>query len=170
MINVVQKKTGNKPRALELEVSLSPSVTQRLHAVRWVLIIFGVLCLSVGFVFASLGAGPVLGFMGIEAVLLLVVYVSCKRSSRVKEVLNLTCRSLLVRRIDRKGNTSIKNFKVCRLAAKLSAQETVTNQLVLSSRVKTEEIGGFLSLIEKIELSNMLNQTLVSFRSGQEIS
>ena len=62
-----------------LEVILSPSVSCRLPVIRWILGLFGAICVLVGVVFALVGAQPVLGFMGLEIILLLDAYRFCLR-------------------------------------------------------------------------------------------
>ena len=66
-------KPGAQP--IQLDLRLSPAVANRFLFVRWGLFVFGVLCLLVGLVFMSLGAQPVLGFMGLEAVLLYEIWI-----------------------------------------------------------------------------------------------
>ena len=70
---------------IQLDIRLFPAVTGRFPFVRWGLLLFGVVCLLVGLVFMFLGAQPVLGFMGLEVVLLYAVYKFCEGSARQSE-------------------------------------------------------------------------------------
>jgi uncharacterized membrane protein len=65
-----------------LEVRMMRGVSAYPPAFKWVLVGFTVLCLSVSGGLALMGAGPVLGFAGLELILLFVLlYVGFRRAS-----------------------------------------------------------------------------------------
>ena len=96
--------SDGRNRCKKFDVALLPDIVGRLSAVRWLLLCFGGICLALGLVFMFLGATPVLGFMGLEVLLLFVVYRSCVRSANMFERLYLTGRDLVFYKIDRNGN------------------------------------------------------------------
>ena len=71
MIRIKHRTDIQNLDGLLLEVFLSPNIATRLSVIRWILGLFGATCVLIGVLFALVGAQPVLGFMGIEVVLLL---------------------------------------------------------------------------------------------------
>ena len=88
---------------IQLDIRLFPAVTGRFPFVRWGLFLFGVVCLLVGLVFMFLGAQPVLGFMGLEVVLLYAVYKFCEGSARQSGHVTVSEDHFIIRTIDRHG-------------------------------------------------------------------
>jgi len=70
-----------------LEIRMMRGVSSYPSAFKWVLVAFATLCLTVAGIFALLGAGPVLGFAGLELVLLFVLLrVAFRRASSEEDV------------------------------------------------------------------------------------
>ena len=169
MIEFKHKEDTNQTKSILLEAYLSPSVAIKLSAVQWILFLFGCVCALVGITFALIGAQPVLGFMGIEIILLFAVYRFCVRNSRMAEQIILSGKSLIFRRIDRSGNISITNFEPCWLRGEIGRARGVFRHIILASKGRTYTVGAFLTLEEKIELLNTLQRALGTLRTKPDL-
>ena len=165
MINLRHQESSSQVNGILLEASLSPSVGIKLSTVRWVLSLFGCVCILVGVTFALIGARPVLGFMGIEIILLFAVYRFCVRNSRMAEQIILSGRSLLLRRIDRYGNISITNLEPLWLRIEIGGAKGVFRHIVFASKGRSCNVGVFLTPEEKVVLLNTLQRTLRKLRT-----
>ena len=165
MINLRHQEGSSQVGGILLEAFLSPSVAIKLSTVRWILSLFGCVCILVGLTFAIIGARPVLGFMGIEVILLFAVYRFCVRNSRMAEQIILSGRSLLFRRIDRYGNISIINFEPLWLRVEIGIAKGVFRHIVLASKGRTYNVGVFLTPGEKVVLFNTLQRDLKKLRT-----
>jgi len=169
MIDLRQQEGTSQTNGIVLEAYLSPSVAIKLSAVRWILSLFGCVCVLVGITFALIGAQPVLGFMGIEIILLFAVYRFCVRNSRMAEQINLSGHSLLLRRIDRYGNISITNLEPFWLRVEIGRARGVFNHIILASKGRTYSVGVFLTSEEKVVLLNTLQQALRKLRTEPDL-
>ena len=150
MIDLRHQGDTGRTNDILLEAYLSPSVAIKLSAVRWILSLFGCVCVLMGVTFALIGAQPVLGFMGIEIVLLFAVYQFCVRNSRIVEQIILSGHSLLFRRIDRYGNISITNLEPLWLRVEIGTAKGVFRHIILASKGRTYNVGVFLTPEEKV--------------------
>ncbi|SVA90233.1 uncharacterized protein METZ01_LOCUS143087 [marine metagenome] len=164
MIDLRHQEGTSQTNGILLEACLSPSVAIKLSAVRWILSLFGCVCVLVGVTFALIGAQPVLGFMGIEIILLFAVYRFCVRNSRMAEQIILSGHSLLFRRIDRYGNISITNLEPLWLRVEIGRVKGVFRHIVLASKGRTYNVGVFLTPEEKVVLLNTLQLALRKLR------
>ena len=168
MIDLRHQEGSSQTNGILLEAYLSPSVAIKLSAVRWILSLFGCVCVLVGVTFALIGAQPVLGFMGIEIILLVSVYRFCVRNSRMAEQIILSGHSLLFRRIDRYGNISITNLEPLWLRVEIGRAKGVFRHIILASKGRTYNVGVFLNPEEKVVLLNTSAASLeeIAYRAG----
>ena len=169
MINLRYQNKLGKLDDIVLEALMSPGMATRLSATRWILALFGGICALVGIIFTALGARPVLGFMGIEIVLLYVAYRYCVRSSRMAEQLILSGRNAMFRRIDRDGNISITSFESHWLHVEIRHENDGSSHLILMSKGRVREVGAFLAPTEKIKLLDTLKKVLMDLRTMPEL-
>ena len=165
MIDLRHQEGTSQINGILLEAYLSPNVAIKLSAVRWILSLFGCVCVFVGVTFALIGAQPVLGFMGIEIILLFAVYQFCVRNSRMAEQIILSGHSLLFRRIDRYGNISITNLEPLWLRVEIGRAKGVFRHIILASKGRTYNVGVFLTPEEKVVLLNALQRALRKLRT-----
>ena len=144
---------------IQLDIRLSPAVSDRLPFVRWVLLLFGVVCLLVGLVFMLLGAQPVFGFMGLEAVLLYAVYKFCEGSARQSEHVTVSENHLIVRTIDRHGCLSLARFDPQWTDLRIVSHDR-GGGLIVSSKGRTRRIGGFLGPAECHKVLDLLHRAV----------
>jgi uncharacterized membrane protein len=86
-----------------LEVRMMRGVSSYPSAFKWLLVAFALLCLTVAGIFALLGAGPVLGFAGLELVLLFVLLRTSFRRAATEEDVSVAGDATIVRRAGPKG-------------------------------------------------------------------
>ena len=146
-------------QTMHLEIRLTPAVADRLPFVRWGLSLFGVVCLLVGFVFMSVGAQPVLGFMGLEVVLLYAVYKYCEGSARKNEHVTVSEQHFIVRTTDRHGRLSLARFDPRWTDLRLASHER-GGGLIVSCKGRTRRFGDFLDLAERDTVLDLLHRAL----------
>ena len=152
---------SNKPGldTIQLDIRLSPAVTGRFPFVRWGLLLFGVVCLLVGLVFMFLGAQPVLGFMGLEVVLLYTVYKFCEGSARQSEHVTVSEDHFIIRTIDRHGCLSLARFDPRWTDLRIVSHDR-GGGLIVSSKGRTRRFGGFLDPAECEKVLDLLNRAV----------
>jgi len=143
-----------------LDLRLSPDVADRLPFVRRFLIFFGGVCLLVGGIFMSLGAQPVLGFMGIEVVLLYAVYKYCERNARQTDHVTVSGRDVIVRTTDRYGRQSLSRFDTQWSNLRTARRDDTGGGLILSSKGRSRRIGTFLDPAERQKVLDLVEGVL----------
>ena len=149
---------------IQLDIRLSPAVTGRFPFVRWGLLLFGVVCLLVGLVFMFLGAQPVLGFMGLEVVLLYAVYKFCEGSARQSEHVTVSEDHFIIRTIDRHGRLSLTRFDPRWTDLRLVSHDR-GGGLIVSSKGRSRRFGGFLDPAECEKVLDFLNRAVCRVHS-----
>lgn len=127
----------------------------------FVIVIAVLACLlsAIGIGFFLAGAWPVVGFLGLE---LLVVWGAFKlnyRAARVRENIETTTETLKIEHTDEHGNSALSEFPVGWLRVHLSPSVAPNicaryrQRVILSSHGHETEIGAFLHPNEKAKLS-----------------
>ena len=112
-----------------------------------------------GFFFAA-GAWPVVGFYGLD---MLVVYLFLRanyRSALVYERVRLTEEQLTVERGDHRGLTATYRFQPYWLQVTMDDPPEHHSQLVLSSHGRSLVVGAFLPPEERADFARALNRAL----------
>ena len=168
VISVDDKKFHpSKPgvEKMHLDIRLSPAIADRLPLVRWSLFLFGVVCVLVGLIFMSLGAQPVLAFMGLEVVLLYAVYKYCEGNARQNEHVTVSEQHFIVRTTDRHGRLSLARFDPRWTDLRLASHER-GGGLIVASKGRTQRFGDFLDLAERDTVLDLLHRALRRVPSG----
>jgi len=119
-----------------------------------------------GLGFFLIGAWPVVGFMGLEFLLLYLAFRLNYRRARAFETLALTREALEVRRVDHRGRAQSWRFQPYWLRVELLPPEGPDPQLALTSHGRRLVIGGFLAPEERISLAGALRGALERLRGG----
>jgi uncharacterized membrane protein len=132
----------------------------------WVLI-GGVaaICLVVGGAFYLAGAWPVVGFLGLDVVVLYWAFKINYSRARLSERLLLSENCLLVRRIDPNRREQTWRFQPNWLRVVMPDPERSESQLVLVSHGRRLAIGTFLSPVERAEVANALRAALAKLQN-----
>ena len=127
----------------------------------WVLFaVVSLSALAVGISFMQMGAWPVLGFCGLEILLLYLAfhinYISGKKSEEVK----LTANLLEVRKISSLGHVLHWRFEPTWLQVTIDEPLKHDSKLKLASHGRSLEIGAFLTPKERLQLARALRNAL----------
>lgn len=134
-----------------LEVRMVRGVQTYPPAFKAVLMGFALLCLSVAGVFALVGAVPVLGFAGLELVLLFVLLRLSFRRAAAEEAVSVAGDATVVRRGGPKGFYEAARLQSYWLTVETSAWEN--RGLVLRSRGQSIGVGAGLAAAEVKDLA-----------------
>jgi uncharacterized membrane protein len=148
---------------------LTPHRSLGPQGFRALMIALGTIGLVTGLLFLSLGAWPVLGFFGLDV---LVVYVAFRlnyRSGRLYEVLDLTPASLVLTRVHPSGRQ--ERFDCNPYWARVNLREWPNGRTALSvvSRGTELAFGAFLTDEERRDLASALRDALLAARGGARI-
>jgi uncharacterized membrane protein len=122
-----------------------------------------------GVLFLIMGAWPVLGFFGLDALLLYVAFRLNYRSGRLYETLDLTPASLVLTRVHPSGRQ--ERFDCNPYWARVNLREWPDGRTALSvvSRGTELAFGAFLTDGERRDLASALREALLAARGGVRI-
>jgi len=127
------------------------------------MLVLSVVSFVAGVSFVLLGAWPILGFFGLDVLLVYLAFRASYRSARMHEWVRLTEDTLTVERVGQRGERRRWQFQPSWLRVVLEEQEE-TNRLVLTSHGRELVVGGFLGPMERKNLATALKQALVRWR------
>jgi len=145
---------------------LRPSRSLRLKNLQVVVIIIAVIWFVVGLLFALAGAWPVIGFLGLEVVLLYFALTLNLRRGRAHETINLTDDELVVSRINHWGQRQNWTFQPYWLRVELERPPGRRSRLSLISHGESLVVGAFLPPAERELLAYRLREALARIRGG----
>jgi uncharacterized membrane protein len=146
-----------------LEIRMTRGVTSYPAALKWVLAGFALLCLTVSGIFAALGAGPVLGFAGLELVLLFVLLRSSFRRGATQEDVSVAADATTVRRAGPDGRCIVASLQSYWLRVEPSLFGA--QGIVLRSRGTKVAVGVGLPVEEVRALTAALHGALHKVKS-----
>jgi uncharacterized membrane protein len=129
--------------------------------------VVSVVSFAAGVVFLAMGAWPVLGFFGLDALAIWWAFRIYFRRARASEEIRVTPSELSVRRISHRGH--IVEFSFNPLWVQLDREthaEFGIERLYLVSKGRRIAIAGFLGADEKARFSNALTAALQAARRG----
>ena len=115
-----------------------------------------------GLGFYLAGAWPVLGFLGLDVVLIYVAFRLSYRSGRVVETIRMRSSDLVVRRTSARGKVSTWSFQPYWLRVELEEGHHRPGHLALCSHGQRLVIGAFLAPEERREVAKALREALAS--------
>jgi uncharacterized membrane protein len=153
--------------AIVFRARLSPhrSLSPRGHAILFAAVIGVTTLISIPFYI--LGALPVVGFFGLDVVLLWIAFRVSNNRAKAYEELILTHIELLFRRFSWRGRLSEWRFNP--LWVRLSSEEHAefgTQRIVLVEGRSSVEMGAFLGAEEKADFAAALRGALARARVG----
>jgi uncharacterized membrane protein len=120
---------------------------------------------GVATLFSALGAWPVVGFTGLEVLLVLGLLARHRRGGRrAVEVLALVGDRLLVRRTDARGRREELALDAYWARVRLEERQGTASRLLVTERRRRVEVGGLLGDAERRELAAMLSEALRRYR------
>ncbi len=130
---------------------------------RGFIILMAAICLvsfSAGLGFYLAGAWPVVGFLGLDVLLIYVAFKINYRHGRAYETLHLTRDRLLIQRVDHWGEVSEWQFQPAWLQVLIDDPPRRDSQLMVRSHGKSLAIGKFLTIDERLDLAKALRAAL----------
>jgi uncharacterized membrane protein len=131
------------------------------------LVLMAALCacsFTVGLIFFLSGAWPVVGFLGLDV---LVVYAAFRlnyRAARAYETVRLTAAELEIIQVDVRGHGRRATFQPYWMAIDMDDPPRRDSRLTLRSHGRRLEIGRFLTPQEKLDLARALRRALAEAR------
>lgn len=119
---------------------------------------------SAGMVFFLAGAWPIVGFLGLDVLLIYLLFRANYRHGRRHEILELTRDRLTVRKVNHYGEERSFEFQPYWLRVRIDDPVRHESQLVLESHGKRLIVGSFLAPEERGELAKALQKALAETR------
>ena len=141
-------------------VDLFPPRSLSRRAARNIVLMLATLTTCIGLVFWSVGAWPVIGFLGVDVLLLSLAFYFSFRSARQEERIELSTGNLRVTRISVRGDRQEFDFQPYWLRVVLERGEDDHCALFLRTHGEKFEIAGFLGADEKADLADKLDDVL----------
>ncbi|MBX3494824.1 MAG: DUF2244 domain-containing protein [Parvibaculum sp.] len=122
---------------------------------------------TAGAFFMAKGAWPVLGFCGLEVLLVWWAFRANYRAARAHETVQLSDGELRVRRVDAKGRARAFSFQPYWVRLALKENPDKSTHLHLLSHGRTLEVASFLSAPERKDFARALEAALVEQRTAR---
>lgn len=149
---------------LEAEIAPTRSIDRRIT--RWILALFAASCLIIGLLFWWRGATPVMGFMGLEIVLLFGAFWLSFRDAAAREALSLNGTETTVYARHPSGSVRTTRLQTYWLNVSIEGLPSRVGRLILRSRDQSVELGSFLSPHERLELADAIKEALFRSKEG----
>jgi len=127
------------------------------------MLVLGAISFAAGVTFVLAGAWPILGYFGLDVLLVYFAFRASYRSARMHEWVRLTEDALTVERVGVRGERRRWQFQPFWLRVVFEEQEE-TNRLVLTSHGRELVLGGFLAPNERKTLAVALKEALSRWR------
>lgn len=118
-----------------------------------------------GLLFYLMGAWPVMGFMGLDVLLVYVAFKLNFRALRVYETVDLSGEALTVTRVAPSGKSQSWSFNPYWVRLHLKERVGRASELTLTSHGKQIVVGSFLSDPEREDFAKALKAALSDARS-----
>ena len=131
------------------------------------MLVFGLICVACSVPFWLLGAWPVVGFFGLDVVLVYLAFRASFRSARAYEEVRLTAFELRLAKVSARGQAREWHFNPAfvQLEREVHAEFGIQS-LALVSRGKRVAVAAFLGADAKAHFAGELSQALHKARRG----
>ncbi len=153
------------PTLIHLDLLLVPHRSLSPLGFRTLMLVLGFFSLALGSVFLSLGAWPIVGFLGLDVGLVYLAFRANYASARAYERLRLTEDALIVERGLPSGRADSYSLQPYWLRVELEAPLGRTTRLKLTTHGRSLVIGAFLSPEERNEVARRLSAALAHWRN-----
>lgn len=144
---------------------LTPHRSLSAKAFLLVMIVIGVISFGVGIGFALMGAWPVLGFFGLDVLLIYWAFKKNYRDGRAAETIEVSPYSVVLTRVDRDGRETRLDFNTYWVRLQLDERSDGRSHLSLVMRNQETRIADFLSDDERREFADVLAHELATARA-----
>lgn len=129
---------------------------------------------TIGFGFFLAGAWPVIGFLGLELLVVWGAFNLNYRAAKVRETIETNTETLKIEHTDERGKLAITEFPVGWLRVHLSPLVTpdvssrYRQRVILSSHGRQAEVGAFLHPAEKAKLRQEVDGMVSRSRAARD--
>jgi uncharacterized membrane protein len=158
------RQADGSGEALLLDAVVYP---HRSLSQRGFLVLMAAICacsVAVGMAFFLMGAWPVVGFLGLDVLIVYIAFRLNFRSGRAYETLRLTHECLEITKVDPRGQRRRAEMEPTWMAVDMDDPPHRRSKLILRSRGHKLEIGTFLTPSEKLDLARTLRRALEAAR------
>jgi uncharacterized membrane protein len=127
------------------------------------MLVLGGVSFAAGMSFVLIGAWPIVGYFGLDVLLVYLAFRASYRSARMHEWVRLTEESLTVERVGVGGERRRWQFQPYWLRVVLEEHEH-SNRLILTSHGRELVVGGFLAPAERKTFAGALKDALHRWR------
>lgn len=129
----------------------------------------GVVSFAAGTAFLMMGAWPVLGFFGLDVLLIYWAFRMNYRAARLYETVDLTRQKLTVTRVQPSGRRQSWEFNPYWVRLEILRRPGRACELVLTSHGRSMLVGHFLSEDEKLDFAQALERALGDCRGPTHV-
>ncbi len=122
--------------------------------------LIGLVSFAAGAMFFVVGAWPVVGFLGLDLLLIYLAFRASYRSGRAYETLRLTRRDLTLKRVDSRGRAQRWQLPSTWLQVLVDDTPHHQSRLTLRSHGRSLVVGSFLTPEERVDLARALRRAL----------
>lgn len=162
--DITHEGVTTQPHAVDDEVVFDAILTphRSLSKRGFGILMAGVCAVSfaAGLGFFLMGAWPVVGFMGLDVLLIYGAFKLNFRSARLYETVTITRDDLVVRRVSPRGDAQTWRFQPAWLQVLMDDPPEHDSQLTLRSHGRILRIGSFLTAEERLDLAKALKGAL----------
>lgn len=134
-----------------------------------VMAFIGAVSFVTGIAFALMGAWPVLGFFGLDVVLIYWAFQRNYRSGRQLETIEIADGELRLVRTDPRGRSATTELPSAWIEVRFSEQPDGRTTIALASRGREHRFATFLTDDERREIAPVLRAALIEARGGARI-
>lgn len=132
--------------------------------------IIGAVCFGGGLLFASMGAWPIVGFLGLDVALVWYAFRRSYGQARAFEEVSLSANEVVLTKVAENGARQVYRFNPfwVRLTVTRIEDEGVT-ALELTSHGKSVPLGAFLNPPDRASFASVFAQALAAARTGRPL-
>lgn len=128
--------------------------------------IVGTMSFGTGFVFWSMGAWPVMGFCGLDVLLVYIAFKLNYRAARAYELIELTPAALTLTQVAPSGRRRHFEFNPYWVRVRFREHADGSNNLLLASHGRELEFARLLNNEERRDFAGALERALATARSA----
>jgi uncharacterized membrane protein len=164
MSSSVPEAGPEKAPRLVFDAVLQPHRSLSPHGFVVLMLGISLICFTAGAVFMIAGAWPVMGFFGLDVLLIYIAFRVNYIAARRYETVRLTEETLVVERVTPNGKRQTWQFQPYWLRISMDDPPRPDSQLMLTSHGRSIAIGAFLTPGERLEFAQALRGALDKLR------
>ncbi|MBI1386008.1 MAG: DUF2244 domain-containing protein [Rhizobiales bacterium] len=161
---MIENTLKGSTRGGQTRILLAPNRSLSRRGFLLLMTLFGVISFACGVAFALIGAWPVLGFFGLDVLIVYVAFRLNYRDGRHLELIDIGDEELSLHALGSSGGRRTWVFNPYWTRVALEPTSPVTNDLRIGSHGEWITFGRFLSEEEKVEVADLLGGLLAHRR------